>query len=101
MRTAGLPTFRKLYGKFEGNISAGTFQIEIESNFEVLSFKGTKSIVLSTGSWLGGKNDFMGIAYIIIGALSLLIGFIFLIKHLVSPRMLGDHRYLSWNKVNN
>ena len=99
MRTAGLSTFRKLYGRFDGNIEAGSYEIAIRSVFEVKSFNGTKSLVISTVSWLGGKNKFLGVSYLVVGALSLALGFVFLIKHIVSPRKLGDHRYLSWNKV--
>lgn len=99
MRTAGLPTFRKLYGKnIVGTLAAGTYLISIEYNFPVMGFDGTKSIVISTTSWLGGKNPFLGVAYIVVGILCITLGALFLAKHLLSPRKLGDHTYLSWNQ---
>lgn len=52
--------------------------------------------VLSTVSWFGGKNDFLGIAYIVVGAVCLLLALIFGIKQATCPRRLGDVRYLGW-----
>jgi hypothetical protein len=43
MRTAGLPTFRKLYGKINKDIPAGsTITFTVNANFEVASFSGKK-----------------------------------------------------------
>ena len=71
MRTAGLPTFRKLYDKVEDMpLQPGKHSITIWNNdasgqkskylYPVHSFSGSKSIVLSTSSWIGGKNGFLG-----------------------------------------
>lgn len=98
MRTAGLPTFRKLYGKIDKSLKKGDKLIfEVESNFEVDSFGGSKSIVISNLGEFGGKNSFLGISYIVVGSISLLLGVLFAIKQLISPRQLGDTRYLGWN----
>jgi hypothetical protein len=104
MRTAGLPTFRKLYAIIgKGNdadtvtIKKGTIlEIKVHSHFEVEAFDGTKSLVVSTVSWLGGKNSFLGIAYIVVGSISLLLAAAFFIKHMNSPRKLGDTTYIVW-----
>lgn len=98
MRTAGLPTFRKLYGKIHDSLKKGdilTFQVV--ANFEVDSFGGSKSIVISNLGEFGGKNSFLGISYIVVGSISLLLGVLFALKQLISPRQLGDTRYLGWN----
>ena len=66
---------------------------------------------------MGGKNPFLGIAYVVVGGLCVVLGAIFAIRHLFKPRFvtyspiaryevvvlklycrkLGDHTYLSWN----
>lgn len=97
MRTAGLPTFRKLYGKIHSDLKKGdTLTFTVTNNFEVESFDGSKAIVLSTLGKFGGKNSFLGISYIVVGSIALLLGVLFAAKQLISPRVLGDTRYLGW-----
>ncbi|KAJ2612805.1 alkylphosphocholine resistance protein lem3 [Coemansia sp. RSA 1804] len=99
MRTAGLPTFRKLYMKNTGEtMQSGTYSIDVVMNYDTRSFGGTKSIVISTTSFIGGRNPVLGIAFIVVGGLCVLLGCIFAIRHFYRPRRLGDHTYLSWNQ---
>ncbi|KAG0242826.1 LEM3/CDC50 family protein [Mortierella sp. GBAus27b] len=99
MRTAGLPNFRKLYAKNEqDDLMAGTYTIDIDMNYNVTSYGGTKSIVISTVSFMGGRNPFLGIAYVVVGVLCVVLGLLFTARHLYKPRRLGDHTYLSWNQ---
>ncbi|CAI9773203.1 unnamed protein product [Fraxinus pennsylvanica] len=99
MRTAALPTFRKLYGKIEMDLEAGdVINVELQNNYNTYSFDGKKKLVLSTTSWLGGKNDFLGIAYLVVGGLCFFLAIVFTIIYLVKPRQLGDPSYLSWNR---
>jgi LEM3 (ligand-effect modulator 3) family / CDC50 family len=61
MRIATLPTFRKLYGWINQPIAAGEIlEFQISNNFEVTSFAGTKSLVLSTNNIFGGTNAWLG-----------------------------------------
>jgi len=82
MRTAGLPNFRKLYGFIEDGLPKGTYWLHINNNYDVSSFSGAKYVVLSTTNMLGGKNYFLAICYIIVGALCLMLGIIFFIAYM-------------------
>uniref|UniRef100_A0A0E0K814 ALA-interacting subunit n=1 Tax=Oryza punctata TaxID=4537 RepID=A0A0E0K814_ORYPU len=88
MRTAALPTFRKLYGRIETDIMANDqLTVVIQNNYNTYSFGGSKALVLSTTSWIGGKNNFIGVAYLTIGGLCifLAVGFVVLL-YMVKPR---------------
>ncbi|RLO08688.1 hypothetical protein DYB28_003457 [Aphanomyces astaci] len=103
MRTAGLPNFRKKYGRINTDLPKGTvIRFLVSSNFPVQSFDGRKSLVISTLSWYGGQNAFLGLAYIVVGGICMLLSLFFFIKHKLSPRKLGDTNYLVWrgNKPN-
>ena len=48
--------------------------------YNVQKFDGKKYFVLSTANAFGGKNDFLAIAYLVVGGLCFLITFLFIIK---------------------
>jgi len=98
MRTAGLPDFKKLYRIIDQDIPKGQYTVLVKSYYPVESFSGKKHVVLSTTTWIGGKNSFLGYAYIVVGAICFAQGIIFGIKHKLAPRKLGDTKYLEWNK---
>ena len=68
--------------------------------YDVSAFSGEKWVVISTSSWLGGKNDFLGWAYVAVGGLSFLLALFFLIKELISPRY-GHERMMKRAKKRN
>jgi hypothetical protein len=87
MRTAALPTFSKLSQRNDNdNMKPGTYRVTVDMNFNVTEFGGTKSIVLSTRTIMGGKNPFLGIAYVVVGGLCIVLGAVFTIAHVVKPR---------------
>lgn len=99
MRTAGLPTFTKLYSRNDvDTLVKGRYQIVIGMNFPVKSYKGTKSVVISTVAWIGGKNPFLGWAYVAASILFVVLAILGTIRHIVKPRRLGDMSLLSWNR---
>ncbi|KAJ5984418.1 hypothetical protein N7481_006517 [Penicillium waksmanii] len=98
MRTAGLPSFSKLSRRNDDTaMEKGTYQLDITDRFNVTEYSGTKAILLSTRTVIGGKNPFMGIAYVVVGGVCVLLGALFTIAYLVRPRKLGDHTYLTWD----
>mmetsp|Transcript_519 Transcript_519/g.887 ORF Transcript_519/g.887 Transcript_519/m.887 type:complete len:365 (-) Transcript_519:72-1166(-) len=104
MRTATLSTFRKLWGVVPAPPSGPTFhagetlKLDIQNRYNTYSFDGSKTVILSTANWLGGKNTFLGIAFLTVGCLSALLAAGFLLFRMLKPRRLGDIAYLSWNK---
>jgi len=76
MRPAGLPDFRKLWGRID-KLKKGTYTILINNNYPTSIFNGSKSVVLSTVNAFGGKNTFLGISYLVVGGICILmaIGF--------------------------
>lgn len=97
LRTAGLPSFYKLKGKNENNtLKKGTYQMAIENNFPVSSFGGTKSIVITSNSVIGGKNISLPLLYLITSAICVFFAVVFFINiFIIKPkRSITDHSYL-------
>ena len=55
---------------------------------------GTKSLILTTTSWFGGKNSFIGMVFMVVGAICIGFGVLFMVKQAASPRVLGDLKFL-------
>jgi len=74
MRLAGVPHFRKLYGRIRThNLKKGdVIRFRIVNNFEVASFKGRKGLALATENFIGGRNFGIGVLFIIGSVLSFL-----------------------------
>ncbi|PWA96934.1 CDC50/LEM3 family [Artemisia annua] len=99
MRTAALPTFRKLYGRINTDLEANeTITVVIQNNYNTYEFGGEKKLILSTASWIGGKNDFFGISFLTIGGICFFVAINFIFICVINPRPLGDPTYLSWNR---
>lgn len=82
MRTAGLPNFRKLYGKISTDLETGWYQVEIRNIYNVKDFQGKKYFVLSTTNMLGGQNYFLAVCYMVVGALCIVFAIIFFVAYM-------------------
>ena len=83
MRPAGLPNFRKLWGRIDNmDLEKDTYvEVIIHDNFDVSSFNGKKFLILSTVNAFGGKNSFLGISYIVLGGISIILAIVFIIGY--------------------
>ena len=78
MRPSGLPNPRKLWGRINRDLKKGeVIDITIANKYNVNNYKGKKKIVLSNATRFGGKNKFLGVSYIVVGALSILCAILF------------------------
>lgn len=99
MRTSALPTFNKLALRNDDDtLKKGVYEMAIGLHFPVLPYSGKKYIYISQRSVIGGKNDFLGISWMVGGALCFVLGISLLIINFFKPRRTGDVSLLSWNR---
>ena len=89
MRLASLNDFQKLYRKITVDLQPGTYFLQFRQRYSVDDFGGKKYFVLSTTSWIGGKNYFLGGLYIATGCICLILAAAFFAKYLTTPRRVG------------
>ncbi|CAM9972080.1 unnamed protein product [Pylaiella littoralis] len=91
MRTSGLSTFRKLYGRIEAGLEAGdTLTFSVNNNFIVDYYDGTKSIVVSNTNSLGSRNMYWGQSLLTIGVVVFVLALLIAVKQSLRPRNMGD-----------
>ena len=56
------------------------------TEFNVILYSGTKEMLISTRTVMGGKNPFLGIAYLVVGGICILLGALFTVTHIIKPR---------------
>jgi len=100
MRTSGLPKFKKLYARLPKlTLQPGDLiNVTVTNVFPVKDFEGQKAIIISTTSWIGGQNFFLGYAYIVVGSCCGALALAFALKQYFNPRQLGDMKYFNWRK---
>ncbi|OXA58115.1 cell cycle control protein 50A [Folsomia candida] len=86
MRVSALPNFRKLHRFIDmaslgsnGEMPKGSYSFEIQYNYEVASFEGTKTLILTEQAFFGGRNVILGIILMSVGSFVLLLGLILLL----------------------
>lgn len=92
MRLAALPKFRKLYGRIDDTTlqPGDVVTVRVFNRYNTYAFNGKKSIVLGTTTWLGGRNPFLGIVFIVTGGVSVLLAIVYLVLKSIYPRNFAD-----------
>lgn len=85
MRLATYNNFHKLYRIIDEPLSAGRYYVVIDASYPVKQFDGEKFIFFSETTWFGGRSRFLGIAYIVVGGLSLIAATLFCIRSGSAP----------------
>ncbi|EGW33316.1 uncharacterized protein SPAPADRAFT_60655 [Spathaspora passalidarum NRRL Y-27907] len=99
MHPSGLPTFNKLALRNDNDeLQAGIYEINIGLHFPVLPYNGQKFIYVSQRSVIGGKNNFLGISWMVGGGVCFILGLALLVINFIKPRKTGDVNLLSWNQ---
>jgi len=76
------PTFIKLWGHIWTTLKAGTtYTLVINNKFEVDKFDGKKYVYFSEVNSLGGTNQFLGIAFLVMAGVVVFILIIFVMLY--------------------
>lgn len=83
-RPAAKNYFYKLHSRIESNLAAGNYTFKVTDKFDV-SF-GVKNFYLSKSNYMGNKDYFLGIAFLVLGGGCLIVLIIFIAKCVTEMR---------------
>ncbi|KAL4437762.1 hypothetical protein ABPG77_005674 [Micractinium sp. CCAP 211/92] len=100
MRPHSKVAAQKLYGRIDQSIEAGQqVLISVTNRYNTYEYSGAKTVILTTNSWVGGKNVFLGALYLATGGVCLLVALFFFAGYdlgLIWKRPYADMSNLSW-----
>lgn len=77
MRTSGLPNFKKLWGRIEQDLPAGSYKVLIQNNYNSVNWAGNRYLYLTTKSIVGGKNFLLPTAFLVVGVVCIIAAILF------------------------
>lgn len=99
MRPPAFPTFSKLIRRnTTASLMPGTYQIDVGLHWPVTGFNGKKAVYITHSSQVGGRNNFLGIVYLLGGVLCFAMAVLIVGFYIISNRKIADATQLSWNK---
>ena len=91
---------QKLYGRIDQAIPEGsTVQLTVANRYNTYSFGGSKRLIITTNSWVGGRNYVLPGIYLACGGLCYLTALLFFVGYdlgLIRKRQTGCDDDFSW-----
>ena len=101
-RPGGRRTLNKLYGKIDQDIPEGTeIRLQVFNRYNTYDFGGQKYFLITTNSWVAGRNLTLPILYLVVSFLCYSFALFFFLSYhagLLVKRRIGDLDGLSWMK---
>lgn len=98
MAPAALADFSNMVLRSDEDLGKGVYQTNVGLHFPTVEYNGKKIIYITTSSAIGGRNSFLGVAWIIGGAICLALALAVFVGVLLKGRKSGDTSLLSWNR---
>jgi hypothetical protein len=99
-RPGGKIPLQKLYGKIDTPIPEGSsVTLTVSNKYNTYSFGGSKKVIITTNSWVGGRNMVLPIIYLIMAGLCYLGALFFFVGYdlgYVWKRQPGTEDDFSW-----
>ena len=99
-RPGGQLPLQKKYGQLDVTLQAGTtVTLNVANRYNTYGFGGSKRVILTTNSWVGGRNLVLPGLYLAVAGVCYLLALIFVLGYdvgLVWKRRPGDLDELSW-----
>lgn len=87
MRPSGLPNPKKLWGRIRQDLKKGNkLTLKVQNNYDVSIYEGKKKLVFSTTNFLGGKNVFLGVSFVVVGCLTLALTVLFFVGYKIMQK---------------